>query len=152
MDINDLARTLGESFLESLPEPVWVKDLGHCYVAVNVAFRRLCEYQAGGTELEVIDVTDFNLFPLEIAEQSLQEELDVMTTREAKRGELYIFNLEGQARQFETRRMALLDDSGAAIGTLGMAFDVTDQAQHLLQVGESERQLSQLVGKLPVVA
>ena len=152
MDINDLARTLGESFLESLPEPAWVKDLGHRYVAVNAAFRGLCEYQAGGGEIEVIDVTDFNLFPLEIAEQSLQEELDVMTTREAKRGELFIFDLAGHARQFETRRMALLDDSGAAIGTLGMAFDVTDQARHLLQVGESERQLSQLVGKLPVVA
>src|SRR5436190_1211715 len=103
-DIKQLAQVLASSFFDVLPEPAWVKDVGHRYVAVNEAFRAMCEYQVGGAEVDVIDVTDFNLFPLEMAEQAMQEDHEVITTRGVKRGELVIFNPAGQARQFETRR------------------------------------------------
>ncbi len=67
MDIHTLAQTIASSFLETMPDPAWVKDAGHRYVVVNRAFRDLCRFQTGGVDIDVIDVTDFNLFPLELA-------------------------------------------------------------------------------------
>ena len=81
MDIQLLAQTISSSFLEAMPDPAWVKDPGHRYVVVNSAFRKMCQFQTGGAEIDVIDVTDFNLFPLELAEPgerqiTLQGDLD----------------------------------------------------------------------------
>jgi diguanylate cyclase (GGDEF)-like protein len=151
-DIAGLARMLSGSVLDALPEPAWVKDVSQRYVAVNAAFRALCEFQAGSADVAVIDATDFNLFPLEVAEQSLQEDLEVIATQSARRGVLVIFNPAGEARQYETQRVALLDGTGGVAGTLGMAFDVTEQAVEHARVRESERTLSTVVSHLPAVA
>ena len=153
MDIKSLAQTISAGFLEAMPEPAWVKDAGHRYVTVNTAFRKMCEFQVGqsGGEIEVIDVTDFNLFPLHMAEQSLQEDLDVIATRSTKRGNLFIFNPSGESRHFATHRVALLDGAGAVAGTLGVALDITQQAARRSQLRESERLLSTLLQNLPVV-
>ena len=86
LDIASLAQTLSRTVLDCIPDPAWIKDAGHRYVAVNAAFRAMCEFQAGSDEVEVIDVTDFNLLPLEMAEQALQEDLEVIAAQSAKRG------------------------------------------------------------------
>ncbi|HTE16715.1 MAG TPA: diguanylate cyclase, partial [Burkholderiales bacterium] len=152
MDIASLAQTLSRSFLDGVPDPAWVKDASHRYLAVNAAFRKMCEFQVGGAEVEVIDMTDFHLLPLEMAEQALQEDLEVIAAQSAKRGRLVIFNPSGAARQYETHRVALLDGAGGVAGTLGVAFDVTEAAAQHAQIRESEHTLATLVSKLPAVA
>ena len=151
MNIHDLAQTLARSFLDGLPEPAWVKDAGHRYVTVNAAFRRMCAFQAGA-EVDVIDVTDFNLFPLEMAEQVRADDREVFTTRAAKRGTLIIFNPAGEARQYQTQLAVLLDAAGAAVGTLGVATDITLLAAERAQTRYSEHRLSTLIRHLPAVA
>ncbi len=152
MDIKSLAQTISVSFLEAMPDPAWVKDAGHRYVVVNAAFRRMCEFQLGqsGGEIDVIDVTDFNLFPLEMAEQSLLQDREVIATKTARHGKLFIFNPARQSRHFETHRMALLDGNGGVTGTLGVAVDVTQQAVRRTQVRDSEAMLSTLMQNLPL--
>lgn len=150
MEIKRLAQSISASFLEVMPDPAWVKDAEHRYVTVNAAFRKMCEFQTGGDEIEVIDVTDFNLFPLEMAEQSLQDDRDAITTRGAKHGKLFIFNPSGQSRHFATHRVVLLDGDGNVVGTLGVAIDITQQAARGTQLRESERLLSTLMHNLPL--
>ncbi|MEQ1773985.1 MAG: EAL domain-containing protein [Burkholderiales bacterium] len=155
MDIKRLAQTLGDSFLEALPEPAWVKDAGQRYVLVNAAFRKLCEFQADGG-VDVIDASDLSLFPLEIAEQIQREDSAVIATRSAQRSRWVVRNRAGEAREFETHRIALLDGAGSVAGTLGFAYDlagraVTD-ARLRTGISENERNLSTLVSHLPVVA
>ena len=152
VEMAGLVQTLSRSLLDSLPDPAWIKDDGHRYLAVNAAFRAMCEFQAGSPDVEVIDVTDFNLLPLEMAEQALQEEREVIAAQRARRGRLVIFSPAGEARQYETHRVPLLDGAGGVAGTLGMAFDVTEAAARRAQIRESERTLSTLVSKLPAVA
>jgi len=152
VDMSNLARVLSRSVLDGIPNPAWVKDAHHRYLAVNAAFRDMCEFQVGGAEVEVIDSTDFNLLPLEMAEQALQEDREVIAAQSAKRGRLVIFNPAGEARQYDTYRVALLDGVGGVAGTLGIAIDVTDFAAQLAQVKESERMLSALVDRLPLAA
>jgi diguanylate cyclase (GGDEF)-like protein len=151
ISIAGLAQTLSRTLLDALPQPAWIKDTGYRYVAVNAAFRALCEFQAGSADVEVIDVTDFNLLPLEMAEQAQQEDADVMATQSARRGTLVVFSPGGEPREYETHRIALLDGAGGVVGTLGVALDVTRRAAEYARVRENEKQLSSLVRHLPVV-
>ena len=151
MDIKRLAQTIAGSFLEGLPDPAWVKDAGHRYVVVNSAFRRLCEFQTGGAEADIIDVTDFNLFPLELAEQSQQEDSEITASRGATRGELFVFNPSGESRHYATHRIALLDGAGGVAGTLGVAVDITAEVARHALLREKERRLSTLMANLPLV-
>ncbi|MBM3344270.1 MAG: EAL domain-containing protein [Betaproteobacteria bacterium] len=147
-----LAQALSSSLLDGVPDPAWIKDASHRYVAVNAAFRAMCAFQTGGVELDIIDVTDFNLLPLEMAEEALQQDQEALATRAARRGRLVIFSPAGEARQYETHRVPLAGGDGAMIGTLGIAVDVTERAARQLQLRDSERTLSELVRQLPALA
>ncbi len=155
MDIGALARMLSGGFLESLPDPAWIKDASLRYVAVNAAFRNMCGYQVDGKEFaeaDVIDMTDFSLFPLEIAERIREEDLDIIAELGAKRVVLVLSNRAGGTRHFETYRTALRNGKGAVIGTMGFATEVTRQVEYRAQVRENERRLTTLVRHLPVAA
>lgn len=151
MNIQSLAQTIASSFLEAMPDPAWVKDAGHRYVVVNRAFRQMCLFQTGGAELDVIDVTDFNLFPLELAEQSVHEDGEVIASREARHGKLFLFSPAGESRHYATHRIALLDGKGGVAGTLGVAVDITQQAVRDLRTRDNERRLAILIENLPLV-
>ena len=140
-----------DGFLETLPDPAWVKDAGHRYVVVNRAFREMCLFQTGGDDIDVIDVTDFNLFPLELAEQSLQEDGKVATTRKARHGKLFLFSPSGESRHYATHRIALLDNNGGVAGTLGVAVDMTQQVVRDIRIRDNERRLDTLIDHLPLV-
>ena len=152
MDIASLAQLFARSFLDCMTAPAWVKDAANRYVTVNAAFRGMCEFQLDGAQIDVVDTTDFNLFPLEMAEQLQAEDMEVIATRSAKRGTLVIFNPAGKARQYDTHRVALLDDTGAVAGTLGVALDVTQSAARRAQVRDNERRLTTVMNHLPAVA
>ena len=151
MDIQTLAQVISDGFLETLPDPAWVKDAGHRYVVVNRAFREMCLFQTGGDDIDVIDVTDFNLFPLELAEQSLQEDGEVATTRKARHGKLFLFSPSGESRHYATHRIALLDNNGGVAGTLGVAVDMTQQVVRDIRIRDNERRLDTLIDHLPLV-
>jgi diguanylate cyclase (GGDEF)-like protein/PAS domain S-box-containing protein len=154
MDVKIFAHTLASSFLEALPDPAWVKDAEQRYVAVNAAFRALCEFQAGGRvePADIIDASDLSLFPLDVAERIRREDGDVIATRVAACGRLVVSNLAGEVREFETRRVALLDDAGTVTGTLGFAYAATVRDAGIERASDNERRLSALVSHLPVVA
>lgn len=152
MDIATLGALFARSVLDALPDPAWIKDTSHRYVAVNAAFREMCEFQVDGAAVEVIDVTDYNLLPLEMAEQAQQDEDEVIATQSARRGRIVVFNPAGEARQYDTHRVALLDGAGGVAGTLGMALDVTDAAASQAEVRERADTLSNVVSRIPVVA
>ena len=152
MNIEGFAATLTTAMFEAMADPVWIKDADHRYVAVNTAFHKMCAFQTGGGDIDIIDVTDINLFPLEVAEQALHEDDEAIAARGAKRGELTIFDPAGKARQYETQRVAVLDGKGGVVGTLGIAYDITERAAQLVRLRDSENKLSSLVRNLPLVA
>jgi len=150
--IVSLALTLYRAFLDAMPEPAWVKDAECRYVAVNTAFRRFCENQLGRASIELVGATDHDLFAPDEAEKALQEERAVMAARGAVYGEMAVYHPRGEVRQFEMRRMVLLDDAGGVAGTLGFARDITDQIARANRLRAGERKLDTLVRNLPGMA
>ena len=155
MDIQSLAQSLSIGLLRSLDQPSWVKDAGNRYLAFNAAFLDMCGFQTGGgafSEHDVLDVTDYNLFPLDMAEHGLAEDRKVLTSGGVTRADFVLFNSSNQARRYEVLRSALRDEAGAVIGTLGYATDVTERAARLTRLRDNERTLSAVVAHMPVVA
>lgn len=121
-----LAQTLARALLDAVPDPAWVKDAAGRYVAVNSAFRRVCEHRLRRPDVDIVGLNDYDLFPAEDAERAHQEEHDIMAKRGAMRGEQVIHDSQGEARRFEIHRIVLLGDAGGVSGTVGFARDVTD--------------------------
>ena len=155
MDIQRLASTLSAAFMGDLADPMWVKDASHRYVSANKAFCGLCAFVSGDEGLapgDIVDGTDFNLFPLEVAQAAQQDEAEVLRTRSHKRSDLVLFNLAGEPRRFQVLRIALFDDEGKVVGTLGHAIDITERTARRAQLRERERILSNVLGHMPAVA
>lgn len=154
MDIKALARTLAGSFLEAMPDPAWIKDTAQRYVVGNAAFRKLCEFQTGGAAVEIFDLTDLSLFPLDVAEKMMREDAEVLATRTAINGYFSVSSPAGAVRDFSTRKVLLYGDGGVA-GILCLAFET---AASLRRGGGAaptridEETLVTLVSHLPVVA
>ena len=150
-----LAQILRGGFLEALPDPAWVKDTGLRYVAANAAFRKMCGFQVGGGDLavaDVIDTTDFSLFPLETAERVREEDLSLIAEPGARRGDLVLVSRAGVSRHYETFRTVLRDSQGAVIGSLGFATEVSAKVELHTHVRDNARRLTTLVQHLPVAA
>lgn len=141
------ALALSGGFLETLPHPAWIKDTALRYVAANAAFRQLCGFQLEVAVADVAALNDFSLFPLETAERLRQDDLEIIAQRGAKRSRMVVSNRAGAARHFETHKTAVCDGSGAVVGTLTFAFEVT-----LAAAQDSEYPLATLVQHLPVAA
>ena len=147
-----LAQVLGSALLNAVGDAAWVKDAKGRYTAVNSACQQVYDSHLGRSNVKIVGVTDFDLFPAEDAERSRQEERDVMAARGALRSERVVHTAHGEARQFEIHRIALLGEDGQAAGTLGIAHDVTDRVASAVHLRESERRLATLVRNLPGMA
>lgn len=146
------AHTLARAFLNTLPDPAWVKDAAGRYVAVNPAYQKACADLAGRVPAEIIGRSNFELFFPEEEEQAREQEREIMAARGAMRVERAVRDAQGEVRRFEIHKIALLDSAGNAEGTVGFAHDVTDKLAAVDRLHASERKLSMLVQNLPGMA
>lgn len=146
------AHTPARELLDAMPDPAWIKDAEGRYVAVNPAYQRACESHTARARIEIVGRTDFDLFPPEEAEKWREQERELMATRSTTRTEQIFRNAQGKLCRFEIRKFVLLDETGQAAGTVGIARDVTDRFEALERLRERERKLSTLVQNLPGLA
>ena len=146
------AQVLARTLLNAITVPAWVKDAEGRYVAANPAYQKVYEAHMGRSRVEFLGRTDFDLFPVDDAEQAQEHEREVMMTRGAACSELAIRNPQGEVRRFEVHRIVLLDESGGVEGTVGFAHDVTERLAAAARLRESEGKLSMLVQHLPGMA
>jgi diguanylate cyclase (GGDEF)-like protein/PAS domain S-box-containing protein len=151
-DIISLAQLLARAFLDAIPDPAWVKNAESRYVAANPAYRKLCANCAGRSEAEILGLTDSDLFPEEDAERARQQEQEVMAGRAAARATQIFRSAQGVAHRFSIHRIALLDDGGRAVGTVGFLQNVSEESERTARLEENERMLAALVRNLPGIA
>ncbi|MCO8120377.1 PAS domain-containing protein [Stieleria sp. TO1_6] len=133
------------SLVESLPLCVLRKDArGRLQYANELA----CEVM-GVTAGEIIDKTDFDLFPADLAKKYLADDRQVMET-----GKLH-HNVErhqgagGKQKHVEVWKAPVHDASGAVVGIQVMFWDVTDQKNTEHQVEYEKFLLSILLDTVP---
>lgn len=126
-----------ETLLNTLPDPVWLKDRDGVYLSCNRAFERL----AGTTTAAVVGRTDYDFWPAELAESFRRQDQKALVAQAPTVSEECLTSAEsGQPVLMETIKTALPGMTGKAIGVLGIARDITQRKREaeLLQQARQE--------------
>lgn len=137
------------SVLKTLPDLVWLKDTNGVYLLCNHAFERFF----GAKEADIIGKTDHDFFDAELADFFRQKDREAMDAGCLRINEEWVTFAEDKHRLdkrqvlLETRKVPLVDADGQAVGTLGIARDITERKRIESQLIESQHLLRQLAAR-----
>ncbi|MFA7243300.1 MAG: PAS domain S-box protein [Sulfuricellaceae bacterium] len=109
------------AILDNIPELAWLKDSESRYIAVNEP----CALACGMSAAEVVGKTDYDFWPVEIAELYRRDDREVMASRRRKRVEEPLITRDGKDTWIETIKSPIIDGQGRVIGTVGTARDIS---------------------------
>lgn len=126
-----------KAFIDSLPDPAWLKDTNSRYIIVNKAFLNMPDLKSK----DIIGKTDCEVFPKsETLEKILNGDLEVKNTKKIFKFETkYIFP-DNREVWTETVKAPVFDNSGNIIGIIGIARDITmhKEAAEWLQLAHTK--------------
>jgi PAS domain S-box-containing protein len=143
------ARAQAQALLDNIPHMAWMKNTAGVFLAVNEAFARASGY----SKSEIVGRTDRDIWPLELAERYMSDDLSVVESGEKFVAEEPIAEA-GDTKWFETFKTPICDSRGLVVGTVGLARDVTERkrANEERQALERSMQQTQKLESLGVLA
>ena len=114
-----------QAILDNIPNSAWLKDRLGRYVAVNEPFSR----SFGLQPRDMVGKNEFDIFPPDRAEQYDKDFHEVMATGVRTYFEDSLVGPSGQAQHLEIVRTPIFNDSGAVIGVIGIAHDITNRKE-----------------------
>jgi len=133
--VNQNLRMYLKAALESITDPLFIKDLNGRYVLTNSA----CGKVLGKTVEEMMGQDDYSLFSLEFARHIEAIDRKVIASGQTFRAEEEIV-LDGETRTYLTTKDVCRSSQGDIIGLVGIARDISDrkQAEEALQNSETQ--------------
>ena len=128
-----------DDIIDSLPDPIFVKDREHRWVLLNKAF---CEF-IGKPREELLGKSDYDLFPKSEADVFWAKDEVVFSTGQENVNEEVATDIAGKVHHVLTKKMLYTDDHGVQ-RIVGISVDVTErklleeqlrQAQKMESVG-----------------
>lgn len=133
--------------LDTVPALIWQKDQKGRYLQVNKAFCRT----VGCAEEDILGKTDYDLFPQEIADQTVSADRKILNSGTPEFGIVEQHQKPSGAFGWSrTDKMLYYDTNGHIAGTIGFAMDITErrQAEEALIRTQEGLLLSQTIGKI----
>lgn len=126
-----------EALINSLPDPVWLKDNEGVYLTCNRSF----ESMLGATAAEIVGKTDYDFCPAELADFFRQRDQEALIASAPKINEEWFDSAErGQPVLLETIKTAVYGVTGKAIGVLGIARDITERTREAKLLQQARRE------------
>lgn len=125
--------------IDTVPDPIFVKDGSHCWIEGNVAFWNLV-----GPEEDIRGKSDCDLFTKEQAEKFRVDDNRVFSSGKPYEAEERLRTREGREIQIVTRKIPLTMPDGRK-GLVGIIRDVTEQRQIEEELREHRGNLQELV-------
>ncbi len=144
-----LERNLLRTLIDSLPEAIYVKDVGSRYIISNLAHLRL----AGASIPEdMVGKTPFDFFPRDLAMQFVAEDQNVIQTGEPliDKEEETIDHASGLVSWQLVGKVPLRDSQGKIIGLVGVGRDITERKRIEEQVLREKVRFQQLFENSPI--
>ncbi|MDF0553666.1 PAS domain S-box protein [Kamptonema sp. UHCC 0994] len=134
--------TLLQAVIESVPDPIYVRDLQGRYVLANSATIEAFDRQPE----EVIGNSDSELISPEIAQEFLEIDRQIIATGKSLTYS-QDFALSGEIRSFLTTKSVYRDSEGNALGVIGISRDITERKQAEIALQRANEELEIRVGK-----
>jgi PAS domain S-box-containing protein len=119
-----------EGLLQTIPDPIWIKDSEGRYLACNPGFERLF----GHAEAEIVGRDDFDFVNRETAACFRANDRAAIATGGPRRNEETLTFADGYQGLFETTKTPMYAADDRLIGVVGIAHDITHRR-------ETEKQL-----------
>jgi PAS domain S-box-containing protein len=126
-----------KAILDNIPDMAWLKNRESTYIVVNEAFGKAC----GLNPAEVIGLTDYDIWPADLAEKYREDDNRVIECGTRKRVEEPVVVKDGREIWADTIKTPLYGDSGEIIGTAGIARDITRRKRAEDELKKREREL-----------
>lgn len=128
-----------KSLVCAIPDLVWLKDSHGVYLNCNPRFENFF----GAGESQIIGKTDYDFVDRELADFFREHDRIAMeANKPCSNEERLTFAVGGYHGLFETIKTPMRDESGALIGVLGVARDITERKrleEELTRTGEELR-------------
>jgi PAS domain S-box-containing protein len=115
----------------------WLKNRESTYIVVNEAFGKAC----GLKPEEIVGLTDFDIWPADLAEKYREDDIRVIECGTRKRVEEPVVVRNGTEIWADTIKTPIYSDSGEIIGTAGIARDITRRKRAEDELKKREREL-----------
>ncbi len=131
-DITERKRAEAEHFrqtarmfalINNVPDPMWLKDANHRYLAVNEAW---CS-TLGVRQIDVLGKRADEVLPMEIVQQITADERKVLDSLSPLQKEESLVLASGQREWFETWQRAIRGADGEILGVVGIARNITEK-------------------------
>jgi two-component system sensor histidine kinase/response regulator len=114
------------TLIQTIPDPIWVKDLDERYLLCNRLYERLF----GARESEIVGKTDHDLVGKDLADSYHNEDRKVLESGKTyTKEEWQTYTDTGERRLFEVIKAPVYGADGKMMGILGIAQDITDIRQ-----------------------
>lgn len=138
--------------LESSPSNIYWKDLEGRYLGANKSAIHFAQLSTGKSG-NLIGKTDHEIFPKEIADQILKNDMRVIQTQQSYSVEEQIVMNDGQKTTFISNKIPLKNRSGKIIGVLGSSINISSQKNREGELISSkkttENYLTSIISNLP---
>lgn len=112
-----------QTTLDNSPYLVWLKNSDGHYITINKA---LSDYIGLKDVKDVINKTDFDIWPKELAEKYRNDDIETMASGQKRHIEEQIFD-GTKLHWIETFKTPIIDESGNVLGTTGFSRDITER-------------------------
>lgn len=127
-----------KAILDNIPDIAWLKDKEGRFVAVNEAFSRAC----GLKPEDIVGLTDFDIWPGDLAENYRENEQRVIEYGSRKQVEEPLVVNNGTEIWVETIKTPIYGNSGEIVGTAGISRDISDRKRNEDELKKRERELA----------
>jgi len=137
-------RMLLQTVMDSLPDPVFVKDTESRFVLDNIAH---LEHLGVKSQQELDGKSDFDIFPREIAQPFFDDEQDIIKGAKEMVNRVEISpGPTGNQRWFWTTKVPLRDMLGNVTGIVGINRDITARKQEEEELKEAMQAVEEARG------
>lgn len=129
-----------QAVLDNVPAIVYLKDINGRYLFINDSY----EDATGVKRNQILDKTDLEVFPEEIAKEFLKVDHKVLSNNKRVATEEKAPHPDGSIHDYWSNKVPLLDEDENTIGILGVSIDITDRKKVENRLARRERAYREL--------
>ncbi|WP_417914601.1 response regulator [Candidatus Electronema sp. JM] len=131
-------KTMLEALLDSIPDPIYFKDLNNCYLGCNRAFEQF----AGKAEAEILGRTDSEFLPPVLAASFRSHDAAMLADRTASRNEEELTGPDNETALYDVLKSPYIGPDGGLLGLIGICRNITELKKAERQAEEERERLS----------